>query len=45
MYRLDNKEGSTEKVNRAKNKTKIIKLAEAVFLVMCDPPMNELWAT
>jgi hypothetical protein len=21
------------------------KLAEAVFLVVCNPPMNELWAT
>jgi hypothetical protein len=28
-----------------KKVSKHLELSEAVFLVMCDPSMNELWAT
>jgi hypothetical protein len=29
----------------ARSKVNELEDPEAVFLVMCDPPMNELWAT
>ncbi len=44
-YRSELVEGNSEKVNKYffnKQKDPILKFAEASFLVMCDPSMNDL---